>query len=84
MERKTKPYAKLRGVMSEMDMTQEEAAINLKCSTHHISACMCGKAHWTLREAYALLKLLGLPEAEVYTYFPPNGYGISDKKLKLL
>ncbi len=68
-----KPFARLRGKMSEMDINGNALANYLGKSPSYVSYRLTHYSSWELDEAYKVLKLLNIPEEEIFTYFPPNG-----------
>lgn len=68
-----KPFAKLRGKMSEMDINNNALANFLNRSPSYVSTHMTHSQSWELDEIYKILDLLMIPPEEIFTYFPPNG-----------
>ena len=68
-----KLYSRLRGAMTEREITQEDIAIRLRMNRRSINRRFQGEQSWGLDEAYAVLKLLSIPPEEIFNYFPPDG-----------
>lgn len=79
-----KPFAKLRGKMSEMDINNNALANFLGRSPSYVSTRMTHNYSWELDEIYKILDLLMIPQEEIFTYFPPNaGLPLKGKHAKI-
>lgn len=68
-----KPYAKLRGRLTECGYTQLDLANFVGKSPSYVSERMAGKRYdWEISEAYLILDRLDVPTNEIFNYFPPN------------
>ena len=68
-----KPFAKLRGRMSEMDIDGNSIANFLGKSPCYVSNRLTMRYSWELNDIYRVMDFLKIPYAEIFTYFPPNG-----------
>ena len=62
-------YRKLDGKITEVYKTQYKFAEALGISKASISAKLNNKTNFTQKEIYDSLRLLKIPESEVYSYF---------------
>lgn len=63
-------YPKLRGLMMERGVDQDDLQRLLRRSPAYVSRRMCRKDDFTLSEAYTILSFLGVPAIELAVYFP--------------
>ena len=68
-----KPFGKLRGKMTEMDIDQEYLAGYLCICGMSVSRKFTRKRPWTLNEMYAVMDLIREPHEKLHEYFPKNG-----------
>lgn len=76
-----KPYYKLRFALGEAGWINETIAKELGRSYGYVATRLCGKASWSVEDAYKLLELIDVPHSEFCEYFPPNGVAV--KKFKV-
>ncbi len=77
-----RPYSKLRGKMTEMDITGEMLANYLNVSKTYISNRLNHKLSWNIDEIYIVMDYLQIPREEIFDYFPPDA-GIKRKAKRL-
>lgn len=66
-------YRALRKAVTENDMRLKDLAAYLGMEPMSVSNRMSGRISWRIDECYKVMRWLGLPESQVYKYFPPNG-----------
>jgi hypothetical protein len=66
-------FSRLRRAMADADADAPVLARALGVSSWTVSSRLNGHTEWTLREMYAVLKLLGRPERDLPWLFPPGG-----------
>lgn len=74
MTRKLKKYCKLRGYMTEMNITQTDLFKYMKKSQTWLTNRFTGKDSFTIDEGYRILDWFGIPHTEFTEYFPPGGF----------
>lgn len=77
-----KPYSKLRGRMSELDISSGDLANYLGKSPSYVSYRLTNRYGWEINEIYQILDYLKLPHEAIFAYFPPNA-GMPQKAKKL-
>lgn len=75
-----RPYAKLRGLLLEYDITQEHLARVLLLSKTSVSKRMMGHWPWQLDECYKILDMVHQPPEELHAVFPRDGINEPDVK----
>ncbi|MCI5946625.1 MAG: helix-turn-helix domain-containing protein [Oscillospiraceae bacterium] len=76
-----KAYPKLRGALSERDITSADLASMLGRSQSYVSERMTAKRYfWDLREIYTILNIIGVSYDRIFEFFPPNGGIVEPKK----
>lgn len=75
MERHYRPrlFKRLRGELLVREVNCGWLAQKLNLHPQSLSARMTGRTPWSIEEAYKVLELLGLPDADIRLYFPPGG-----------
>ena len=66
-----KNYKKIRFVLHESDITQEQLAEILGRSASYVSARFRGKESFTIDECYKVLQLCDIAPEHIFEYFPP-------------
>lgn len=67
-----KPFAKLRALMVELDVSTEEMAEVTGVCVTSLRDRLGGRSQWKPLEMLAVLERLGIEPQEVWTYFPPR------------
>lgn len=70
-----KEYRFLSGRLKQLGIRQSDLGEILNLNGTSISHRMCGRAPWTLDEAYRVLEVCRVDPAEIFRYFPPIGKG---------
>jgi predicted transcriptional regulator len=78
--KKARPFGKLRGKLTEMDIDQMYLAEKIGLSDVTISLRMTGKREWLLSEMYAVLDLINETEEKLHEYFPKDGGITAERK----
>lgn len=68
-----RPFGKLRALLAENDMTQEELARVMNLGRNAISDRMRGVVEWNLQEIWFVLRYFQIPANKMHEYFPENG-----------
>ncbi len=68
-----RPYAKLRGLLREHEIRQEDLAVDLDLSPGSVSNRMNCKESWKVHEMWLIMNMLGLPAHKLHEIFPQNG-----------
>lgn len=63
-------FFEIRAEMSRQKISGSEMAAKLGISPGAFSARICGRVQFTLKEAYQIMKILGLPMDHFSRYFP--------------
>lgn len=63
-------YKKLRGRLTELDMSYKELASAIAKCEWYIAERMRGAAAWTLADCYAVLDAVGAKPDQIGEYFP--------------
>lgn len=66
-------YPLLRGKMAEKGVNGIYMARKLGMADSGFSHRMTGRQPWRLDEAYATMKILGIPPERIHEYFPDYG-----------
>lgn len=75
-----KPFKKLRDLMYQMEVGQDDLCKLLLLSNGSISKRMMAKQPWTLDECYAVLEFLHQPPQRLPEFFPRNGQNEEEVK----
>lgn len=73
MENKKK-YSKLRGCMSENNVTQLDLVKYMKKSQTWLTNRFAGTDCFSIDDGYKILDFFQIPHSEFTAYFPPGGY----------
>ena len=73
-----RPYAKLRGLLAEKEITVEDLAAELDLSPASVSKRLMGKESWRVHEMWWIMRLLGVPQTKLHLIFPPDGRNEAD------
>lgn len=68
----TDRFIELECMMRRKHVKRKHIADGLGLSVNAISVRMRGKVPWALDEAYKILDIMGLPQSEIFNYFPPD------------
>lgn len=68
-----RPFKRLRMAMANADVDEPTLARELGLSRGTVSSRLNGHTEWSLREMYAILRLLGRPASDLPWLFPPGG-----------
>ena len=74
--RSSLPYVLLRKGLRAEGYNQEDVAALLERSRPYVSDRLNAKGEWLLKEAYALLKVIGAEGSELWRYFPADPYAV--------
>lgn len=67
---KQKPkFAKVRYRMAELGFTQHELAIEIDRTPCYVSRALSGKSQLTLKDAWAIMRTLGISKENMGDYF---------------
>lgn len=66
-------YKRVRTVLRNSDLTQENLAEILGISSGAITDRMVGRQPFSVDQAYKFLDHFGIPHAEMHKFFPPGG-----------
>lgn len=72
-----KRFKKLRQEMDERNVRGMDIARALNLSEPAVSAKMCGRVPWTMRECYVVLRLLGYDWPMLPIIFPENEVAVA-------
>lgn len=65
-------YSKLRGIMREKNVTQEEIADELNTCQSYVSQRLTGRTKIDIGFAYKVLDILHIPHDQFSVYFPAD------------
>ena len=68
-----KPFAELRELIKQNDMTQKQFARRLGICATALQMKLGGQTPFTMAEAYLTMDLLGIPLERLHELFPPGG-----------
>lgn len=68
-----RPYNKLRALLREYDLEQEDLARQLNISKSSLSRRMMGRGEWQLSEVWQVMEYLQIPANRMHEYFPKQG-----------
>lgn len=80
MPKKINSYWRLRRRMQDLGITHDDLAAELGLTRPAISARLCAKVDWELKQVYTVARLLDIPEEEIYLYFPADGRDLPSEK----
>lgn len=72
-----KRFKKLRQEMDERNVRGMDIARALNLSEPAVSAKMCGRTPWTMRECYVVVRLLGYDWPMLPILFPENEVAVA-------
>lgn len=66
-------YRKLRGLMYENQVLQQDIAVAINRDKRYVSDRMTGKRPFNMEDVYHICNLLEIPYDMIHIYFPPDG-----------
>ena len=69
----SKPYAELRKLMRDNEITQAQLGRRLNRSTTYMTDRISGEQSFTMDEAYAIMALFNVPIERLHEILPPEG-----------